>query len=227
MLLDAPTPSAAAWNATGAMDEQLAHRAVYVTGKETRRAILREASRLFRERGLAGVSKAEIATAAGVFPSQLTYYFGAKEALFVEAACRDLLYLAAAIEEAAARKRTPRTYISVLVRTALDSPALMFFAEAVLLSRHHPQVADRVTATFERLHSEGERAVAENLVRRGWRIRASAQAETRGFWAAVLGVALEQAAFGSAYQPATAEATIQLMLNLYEPPTPTAQRRSR
>jgi hypothetical protein len=33
----------------------------------------------------------------------------------------------------------------------------------------------------------------------------------------VLGVALEQAAFGTAFRPATAEATIQLVLNLYEP----------
>jgi AcrR family transcriptional regulator len=222
-------PSRAGRDTTDAIEEQLANRAVYATGKETRRAILREASRLFRDRGLAGVSKADIAAAAGVFPSQLTYYFGAKEALFVEAACRDLLLLASQIEDAAARTRTPRTYVAALVRTALDSPALLFFAEAVLLSRHHPRVTERVTATFERLHSEGERAVAENLVSRGWRIRASAAAEARGFWAAVLGVALEQAAFSSAYQPATSEATIQLVLNLYEPasPTPTPRKRPR
>ena len=201
------------------LDERLSNRGVYAAGKETRRAILEAASRLFRERGLGGVSKPDIAAAAAVFPSQLGYYFGTKEALFVEAACRDVLHLASDVERAAARTRTPRTYVRALVRTALDSSALLFFAEAVLLVRNHSELADRVTDAFERLHGEGERAVAENLVKRGWQIRASAGAEARGFWAAVLGVSLEQAAFGRSFAPATAEATVQLVLNLYESPS--------
>jgi Bacterial transcriptional repressor C-terminal len=93
----------------------------------------------------------------------------------------------------------------------------MFFAEAVLLVRTRPELRPGVTDAFERLYREGERAVVENLAKRGWRIRASAQAEARGFWAAMLGVALEQAAFGTAFRPATAEATAQLVLNLYDP----------
>ena len=189
---------------------------MYAAGKDTRRAILAAASVLFRERGLAGVSKPEIAQEAGVFPSQLGYYFGTKEALFVEAACRDVLHLAGEVERAAARTRTPTSYVRALVRTALDSPALMFFAEAVLLVRARPELAPRVIDAFERLHREGERAVVANLVKRGWRIRASAEAEARGFWAAMLGVALEQAAFGPAFRPATADATVQLVLNLYD-----------
>lgn len=93
----------------------------------------------------------------------------------------------------------------------------MFLAEAVLLVRTRPELGPGVTDAFERLYREGERAVAENLAKRGWRIRATAQAEARGFWAAMLGVALEQAAFGSAFRPATGEATAQLVLNLYDP----------
>jgi hypothetical protein len=127
-----------------------------------------------------------------------------------------VLHLASEIERAAARTRTPTSYVRALVRTALDSPALLFFTEAVLLVRARPELADRVTDTFERLHREGERAVVENLVKRGWRIRASAEAEARGFWAAVLGAALEQSAFGATFRPATAEATVQLVLNLYD-----------
>ena len=191
-------------------------RGRYAVGEETRRAILAVASELFRERGIASVSKPDIARDAGVFPSQLGYYFGTKEALFVEAACRDVLHLASEVERAAERSRTPTTYVRALVRTALESPALLFFAEAVLLVRTHPELASRVMDAFERLHREGERAVVENLVRRGWRIRASAEAEARGFWAAMLGVALEQAAFSAAFRPATAEATAQLVLNLYD-----------
>src|SRR5579862_1440966 len=69
-------------------------RGRYAAGLQTRRAILEVASRLFRERGIAGVSKSDIAREAGVFPSQLGYYFETKEALFVEAACREVLHLA-------------------------------------------------------------------------------------------------------------------------------------
>ena len=69
--------------------------------------------------------------------------------------------------------------------------------------------------TFARLHAEGERAVVENLVKRGWQIRAHPAEEARGFWAAILGVALESAAAGDAFSAASADATVQLVLNLY------------
>ncbi len=52
----------------------------------TRREILLTAARLFAERGFAGVSVIEVAAAAGVFPNQVTYYFGGKDGLFVEVA---------------------------------------------------------------------------------------------------------------------------------------------
>ena len=214
---------------TADVDGRRSTRPGYAAGRQTRRAILESASRLFRERGLAGASKSEIAKEAGVFPSQLGYYFGNKEALFVEAACRDLLHLATDVESAAARARTPTTYMRALVRTALDSPTLLFFIEAVLIVRNHPELAARVTDAIERLHREGERAVVENLVKRGWQLRASGAAEARGFWAAVLGVALERSAFGEAFRPDTAEGTIQLVLNVHELPRksdPQSSRRS-
>jgi len=218
VLLD-PDTSSCPDDRTG-VSERGASQGVYAAGKETRRDILEVASSLFRERGLAGVTKPDIAKAAGVFPSQLGYYFGTKEALFVEAACRDVLHLAADVERAAAGTRTPRTYVRALVRTALSSPSLLFFAEAVLLVRTRPELAAGVRGAFGRLYDEGERAVAENLIRRGWHIRASAAAEARGFWAAVLGVCLEQAAFGASFSPASTEATVDLVLNLYESPAP-------
>lgn len=198
-------------------DGALANRAVYAAGRETRRAILDAASHLFRERGLAGVSKAQIAAEAGVFPSQLGYYFGTKEALFVEAACRDVLHLATDVERAAARTRTPQTYIRALVRTALESPALLFFVEAVLLVRTRPELARRVTDVFDRLYGEGERANIETLARHGWRVRTSPAEEARGFWAAVLGLCLEQAAFGVEFSAESTETTVQMVLGLYEP----------
>jgi AcrR family transcriptional regulator len=193
-------------------------RATRAAGRQTRRALLDAAARLFAERGLAGVSATEIARAAGAFPSQVTYYFGSKEALFVEAACRGVLYAAADVERAAARARSPRGYVRALVETALASPALLNFVEAALLVRGRPELAPRVRETFARLHLEGERAVVENLVGRGWEIRAPAAAEARGFWAATFGVALERAAVGEGFDQASAEATVELVLNLYTEP---------
>jgi AcrR family transcriptional regulator len=50
-----------------------------------RSTLLDAAGALFREHGLSGTSMTAIAAAADAFPSQVTYYFRSKEALFIEA----------------------------------------------------------------------------------------------------------------------------------------------
>ena len=193
-------------------------RATRAAGRETRRALLDAGSRLFAERGRADVSAAEIAREAGAFPSQVTYYFGTKDALFVEAACRGVLHAAAQVERAGASKRSPRSYVRAVVHTALASPALLSFVEAAVLVRCREELAPRVRETFERLHNEAERAIAESLAARGWEIRAAPAAEARGFWAVILGVALEGATRGTPFEPASAEAAVDVVLNLYLDP---------
>src|SRR5258708_34736440 len=71
-------------------------RATRTAGRQMRSRLLDAASRLFKERGLAAVSIADIAAAADAFPSQITYYFRAREALLGEAACRYGLHVARA-----------------------------------------------------------------------------------------------------------------------------------
>src|SRR3954470_23081735 len=166
-------------------------RATRSAGQQTRRALLDAAAGLFAEHGLAGVSAAEIARTAGAFPSQVTYYFGSKEALFVEAACRGALHAGSDVERAGARSRTPRTYVSKVVEVALASPALLNFAEAALLVRRRPELAPRVRDAPARLHAEAERAVAELLVARGWQMTTAPATHARSFWAAVFGIVLE------------------------------------
>src|SRR5262245_3088200 len=87
-----------------------AARATRTAGQRTRSRLLDEAARLFKAQGLSAVSIADIAAAADAFPSQITYYFRTKEALFVEAACRDVLHVALAAEQAAHRTATPEDY---------------------------------------------------------------------------------------------------------------------
>src|SRR3954464_5458879 len=143
-------------------------RATRAAGKQTRRAPLRAAGGPFPARGPADVSAAEIAKEAGASPSQVTYYFGSKEALFVEAACRGVLHAAADVERAAGRARSPRGYVRALVQTALASPALLVCAGAAVPGRGGRGRAARGRGASARLHAEGERAVAENLAGRGW-----------------------------------------------------------
>src|SRR6516164_11804724 len=111
-------------------DPKHAVRATRSAGRKMRSLLLDAASRLFKERGLSGTSISDIATAANAFPSQITYYFRTKEALFVECACRDLLYLARATEQAALGARTPQDYTRALAQTVTASDSVAFFAEA-------------------------------------------------------------------------------------------------
>src|SRR5213596_2764889 len=106
-------------------------RATRTAGRQMRSRLLDAASRLFREKGLTGVSIADIAEAADAFPSQITYYFRTKEALFVEAACRDVLYVGRAAEQHAGKQLSPSDYTRALVESVMGSYAVGFYIEAM------------------------------------------------------------------------------------------------
>jgi AcrR family transcriptional regulator len=181
---------------TPADDPKHAVRATRTAGRKMRSLLLDAASRLFKERGLSGTSIADIATAADAFPSQITYYFRTKEALFVEAACRDMLYLARAAEQAALHANTPRDYTRALVVTVTATDTVAFFAEALTLTRRRQDLAPLVERTIERLHAEGLRAYASKIERRGWRSLREPDATSRRFWALAIGVMVEGYAMG-------------------------------
>ncbi len=179
-----------------ATDPKHAVRATRSAGRKMRSLLLDAASRLFRERGLSGASIADIAAAADAFPSQITYYFHTKEALFVEASCRDMLYLARAAERAAVQAGTPRDYTRALAETVTATDSVAFFAEALTLTRRRQDLAPLVERTIERLHSEGLRAYAAKIERHGWRTLRDPDATSRRFWAVAVGVMVEGYAMG-------------------------------
>jgi AcrR family transcriptional regulator len=181
---------------TPAGDPKHAVRATRTAGRKMRSLLLDAASHLFKERGLSGTSIADIATAADAFPSQITYYFRTKEALFVEAACRDMLYLARAAEQAALHASTPRDYTRALVETVTATDTVAFFAEALTLTRRRQDLAPLVERTIERLHAEGLRANAGKIERHGWRSLREPGASSRRFWAIAIGVMVEGYAIG-------------------------------
>jgi len=179
-----------------ASDPKHAARATRSAGRKMRSLLLDAASPLFRERGLSGTAITDIAAAADAFPSQITYYFRTKEALFVECACRDLLYLARATEQAALKARTPREYTHALAETVTASDSIAFFAEALMLTRRRQDLAPLVERTIERLHSEGARAYAGQVARHGWRSLRAPDESSRRFWAVAIGIILEGYAMG-------------------------------
>jgi AcrR family transcriptional regulator len=177
-------------------DPKHAVRATRPAGRKMRSVLLDAASRLFKERGLAGTAITDIATAADAFPSQITYYFRTKEALFVEAACRDVLYVARAAEQAGLKALTPQDYTRALVETVTATDSVIFFAEALTLTRRRQDLAPLVERTIERLHSEGTRAYASQVERHGWRTLRAPQESSRRFWAVAVGTVLEGYAMG-------------------------------
>ena len=177
-------------------DPKHAVRATRTAGRQMRSRLLDGASQLFKERGLAGTSISDIAAAADAFPSQITYYFRTKEALFVEAACRDMLYLARAAEQAALKASTPQEYTRALVESVTTTDSVAFFAEALTLTRRRQDLAPLVERTVERLHGEGMRAYAGQIERHGWSSLRDPDATSRRFWAVAIGVVVEGYAIG-------------------------------
>jgi AcrR family transcriptional regulator len=177
-------------------DPKHAVRATRTAGRQMRSRLLDGASQLFKERGLAATSISDIAAAADAFPSQITYYFRTKEALFVEAACRDVLYLARAAEQAALKASTPQEYTRALVESVTATDSVAFFAEALTLTRRRQDLAPLVERTVERLQGEGMRAYAGQIERHGWSSLRDPDASSRRFWAVAIGVIVEGYAMG-------------------------------
>jgi AcrR family transcriptional regulator len=186
-------------------DPKHAARATRTAGRQMRSRLLDAASRLFKERGLAAVSIADIAGAADAFPSQITYYFRTKEALFVEAACRDVLYVARAAEQHAGRQLSPADYTRALVDSVMESDAVGFFVEAMTLTRRRQDLAPLVERTIERLHAEGLRAYAAEMAVRGWHSRLDPDTSARRFWTIAIGVTIEGHAMGRSPDDLAAE----------------------
>jgi AcrR family transcriptional regulator len=181
---------------TGAAAPRHSARATRTAGQNMRSRLLDAASRLFKVHGLNGTSVTEIAGAADAFPSQVTYYFRTKEALFVEAACRDILHIAERAEKVAARARTPKAYTEAAVDTLIEADGVVLFVEALILARQRPDLVPQIARTVDRLHVEGARAHAEKMARHGWHTRHPSDVLARRFWTIALGTALEGYAVG-------------------------------
>jgi AcrR family transcriptional regulator len=173
-------------------------------GQRMRSRLLDAAAARFKAFGMADVSLAEIAADAGAFPSQVTYYFGTKEALFVEAACREMLYLARDAEAASSHPRSEAEYIETMVATVIGAPGLNLFVEALALAHRRLDLQPLVRRTFERLDAESERTLKEHRARNG-APAGDAAVHAHRFWVVALGMAARGGATGEPAELLAAE----------------------
>ncbi|MBE1488423.1 TetR/AcrR family transcriptional regulator C-terminal domain-containing protein [Plantactinospora soyae] len=166
-------------------------------GRRTRSQILEQATVLFAERGFDAVSVAEIATAAGAHPHQITYYFGSKDALFVHAAFALLLREAERLEPVGRRRHTPESFRSALARTALALPAVPIAVQAMSITRRRPELRPVAEQNLALLFRKAKQYLTAILDRRDWVIDRPADVEARTFWSTVLGARLiSESGFG-------------------------------
>ena len=185
-------------------------------GPRMRSKLLDAAARRFKASGFSDVSMAEIAADAGAFPSQVTYYFGSKEALFVEAACREMLYLARDAEVASSKRDVGDAYLETMVNTVVGAPGLNLFVEALALAHRRPDLRSQVERTFERLDAESGRALDEHRARRGWR-QVHNPVPAHRFWVIALGMGARGGATGESREALVAEMLAMLRDGSVEP----------
>jgi AcrR family transcriptional regulator len=159
-------------------------------GRRTRARILDQAVSLFARQDYAAVSVAEIARSAGAHPHQVTYYFGSKDALFVEAAFLLLLREARRLEPIGLRRRTPAAFRAALARTTLALPAVPVAVRAMSISRLRPELHAVAQQHLAVLFRQAEHYLTGVLERRDWVIDRPVEVEVRTFWSAVLGARL-------------------------------------
>jgi TetR/AcrR family transcriptional regulator, regulator of cefoperazone and chloramphenicol sensitivity len=159
-------------------------------GRNTRQRIAEAAAQLFTQRPLAEVSVSDIAAAAGVFPNQVTYYFGSKDALFIHAAFLALLHDAERLESVGLRMRTPESFRAAIARTVLVLPAVPVVVHALAIGSTRPELAGTVDHYLRLLFRRSEHYLADVLARRGWHTERPIGVETRTFWSTAFGAAL-------------------------------------
>lgn len=184
-------------------------------GRSTRYRIIEQTARLCAQHPGAEPSVAQIAAAAGVFPNQVTYYFGSKDSLLVHAAFLGLLHDAKAIESVGLRARTvdAATYRREIAHAVLAMPSLPSVARALAAAVSRPALAPVVDKHLNLLFHQSARHLRRLMRERGWILARTPESESRTFWSTALGAVLLSRA-GSA--PAATDLDLAGTLTLRE-----------
>jgi AcrR family transcriptional regulator len=159
-------------------------------GRSTRYRIIEQTALLSARQPGAEPSVAQIAAAAGVFPNQVTYYFGSKDSLLVHAAFLGLLQDAKGIESIGLRSGSAAAFRTDIARAVLSLPSLPAVARALAAGISRPALAPVVEKHLDLLFRQSERYVRRLARERGWLLDRAPAAEARTFWSAALGAVL-------------------------------------
>jgi AcrR family transcriptional regulator len=159
-------------------------------GRSTRYRIIDQTARLCAGRHGAELSVAEIAEAAGVFPNQVTYYFGSKDSLLVHAAFLGLLHDAKQVEPIGFRASDAGAFRADIAGAVLAMPSLPAVARALAAGISRPALAPVVDKHLELLFRQSERYLRRLTRERDWSLDRAPAAEARTFWSAALGSVL-------------------------------------
>jgi AcrR family transcriptional regulator len=171
-------------------DSPKAFEPILERGRLTRYRIIEETARLCVERRGAELSVAEIASAAGVFPNQITYYFGSKDSLLVHAAFLGLLHDAKRIEQVGESAPDAYHFRTDVAHAVLSLPSLPPVTRALAAGISRPELASVVNTHLKLLFRQSERYLRRLTAARGWELQRSISSEVRTFWSAALGAML-------------------------------------
>ncbi|SEJ48032.1 transcriptional regulator, TetR family [Arthrobacter sp. yr096] len=159
-------------------------------GHSTRGRILDSAVKLYLASSSAEVSVAAIAADAGVFPNQVTYYFGSKDSLFIHAAFLALLHDAERVESIGRSAGSPESFRRNMARTALMLPSMPLVVRALAVGTSRPALAAVVDQHLNLLFRQSGRYLARILNHRDWEVERPLHVEIRTFWSAAFGAIL-------------------------------------
>jgi AcrR family transcriptional regulator len=159
-------------------------------GRSTRYRIIEQTARLCAQRPGTEPSVARIAEAAGVFPNQVTYYFGSKDSLLVHAAFLGLLHDAEAVESVGLRAAGAASFRAEIAQAVLAMPSLPAVARALAAGVAKPDLAPVVDKHLDLLFRQSARHLRRLMRERGWSLARTPETEARTFWSTALGAVL-------------------------------------
>jgi AcrR family transcriptional regulator len=159
-------------------------------GRSTRYRIIEQTARLYARASGSEPSVAQIAAAAGVFPNQVTYYFGSKDSLLVHAAFLGLLHDAEAIEPVGFRAADADGFRREIAHAVLAMPSLPSVTRALAAGISRPALAPIVDKHLDLLVRQSARYLRRLMRERGWVLARTPEIESRTFWSAALGAVL-------------------------------------
>lgn len=141
-------------------------------GNATKTALLKAAKQLIRERGYAGTSVRDLATASGTNLAAVNYHFGSRESLLNQAVVESFGEWADSIGQLSGRMGSvdpqqagPLEHMAAQARALVDGfpermPVFVMFLEALLQAQRSPELLSRLAAHYA---EQRRRAIDEML----------------------------------------------------------------